>query len=93
MPAHETTLEAMFLGPSDAPIRPSQYRPVLKPMTPVDLEKWLTPDKWLALTQPSNDAAKLDAIIAEQRKMGRQLRLITNLLVGALDDRDEDDVQ
>lgn len=74
-----------------ATVRPSQYsppQPELKPMTPVDLEKWLTPEKWLALTQPStDDSAKLDAIIADQKKMGRQIRLVTDLLVSALEDR------
>lgn len=58
--------------------RPGQYRPEtpeLKPMT-------------LAPTQPStDDSAKLDAIIADQKKMGRQLRLVTDLLVSALEDR------
>ncbi|AUS31481.1 hypothetical protein C1M55_10380 [Rhodococcus qingshengii] len=61
-----------------ATVRPSQYsppQPELKPMTP-------------APTQPSTgDSAKLDAIIADQKKMGRQLRLVTDLLVSALEDR------
>lgn len=72
--------------------RPGQYRPErpeLKPMAPVDLEKWLTPEKWLALTQPStDDSAKLDTLLTEQKKMRRQLQLVTDLLVSALEDRE-----
>ncbi len=111
MPAHETTLEAMFLGPSDAPIRPSQYRPSQVTFTPnleprisaADHELLMhilssqktyggrTAEKWLEHTQPSTDhSAKLDAIAADQKKIYRQLRLITNLLVSVLDDRGED---
>lgn len=121
MPAHETTLEAMFLGPCDAPIRPSQYRPSqvaltehldVKPLTPnlgpprisaADDELLMhilssqktygerSPEKWLEPTQPpTDDSAKLDAIAADQKKIYRQLRLITNLLVSVLDDRDQD---
>ncbi|WP_156888913.1 hypothetical protein [Rhodococcus sp. BH4] len=39
------------------------------------------------------DATKLETILANQKRISSQLRLITNLLVSALDDRDEDDVQ
>lgn len=90
MPAHETTLEAMFLGPCDAPIRPSQYKP-----SQVALTEYLDVKPLASKLEPlapvaDGDATKLDTILANQKRISSQLRLITNLLVSALDDRDED---
>jgi hypothetical protein len=42
-----------------------------------------------APTQPSTgDSAKLDTLLTEQKKMRRQLQLVTDLLVSALEDRE-----